>query len=386
MSGEDLSALEARRIAIASQSFLTRRPTTVTAATIRALVARLGAIQIDSVNVLSRSHFLPVFSRLGPYDRTLLENIPYRKRKLFEYWAHEASLLPSESYPLLHWRMERARRGKGMWGGIARAGRDLRKRVAEVRRTIETEGPMAASDFREPRNAPSWWGWSETKTVLEYLFWCGEITAKTRRSTFERVYDLTERVLPASILNAPRPDEAGAQRELVKTAARAFGVATLGDLRDYFRLELKDAAARVAELVESGDLRPIRVKGWKQQAYLYAGAPHPRKADRSALLSPFDSLVWNRDRTQRLFGFTYRIEIYTPAHKRVHGYYVLPYLLGDDLVARADLKADRQAGKLLVHAWHFEPGADKRLVVPRLREDLERLARWLGLNGATYPK
>lgn len=387
MAKDEISALEARRIALGAQLFTARRPANVTAGAIRQLIARLGVVQIDSVNVLVRSHFLPAFSRLGPYDRGLLQGIKYGKsRRLFEYWAHEASLLPVELYPLLRWRMERARNGIGMWKHVAQVGREERQLVRRVRAAFEERGALSASDFEEKRTGESWWGWTDTKRALEYLFWSGELTARTRRTSFERVYDLTERVLPADVLNAKALEEAQAQRELMLIAARACGIATESDLRDYYRLDTADSKARLAELVEAQALLPVRVCGWKQQAYLFAQARQPRKIDASALLSPFDSLVWNRERTKRLFDFHYRIEIYTPAHKRVHGYYVLPYLLGDRLVARVDLKADRQASRLLVHAWHFEAGADRKTVIARLRDDLSALANWLDLESVRFPK
>lgn len=387
MAKDEISALEARRIALGAQLFTARRPANVTAGAIRQLIARLGVVQIDSVNVLVRSHFLPAFSRLGPYDRGLLQGIKYGKsRRLFEYWAHEASLLPVELYPLLRWRMERARNGIGMWKHVAQVGREERQLVRRVRAAFEERGALSASDFEEKRTGESWWGWTDTKRALEYLFWSGELTARTRRTSFERVYDLTERVLPADVLNAKALEEAQAQRELMLIAARACGIATESDLRDYYRLDTADSKARLAELVEAQALLPVRVRGWKQQAYLFAQARQPRKIDASALLSPFDSLVWNRERTKRLFDFHYRIEIYTPAHKRVHGYYVLPYLLGDRLVARVDLKADRQASRLLVHAWHFEAGADRKTVIARLRDDLSALANWLDLESVRFPK
>lgn len=387
MAKDEISALEARRIALGAQLFTARRPANVTAGAIRQLIARLGVVQIDSVNVLVRSHFLPAFSRLGPYDRGLLQGIKYGKsRRLFEYWAHEASLLPVELYPLLRWRMERARNGIGMWKHVAQVGREERQLVRRVRAAFEERGALSASDFEEKRTGESWWGWTDTKRALEYLFWSGELTARTRRTSFERVYDLTERVLPADVLNAKALEEAQAQRELMLIAARACGIATESDLRDYYRLDTADSKARLAELVEAQALLPVRVRGWKQQAYLFAQARQPRKIDASALLSPFDSLVWNRERTKRLFDFHYRIEIYTPAHKRVHGYYVLPYLLGDRLVARVDLKADRHASRLLVHAWHFEAGADRKTVIARLRDDLSALANWLDLESVRFPK
>lgn len=384
MRKETFSNSEARRIALAAQLFSARPVKSVTAAHVRRVVDALGAVQIDSVNVLVRSHFLPVYSRLGAYDRTLLQSIKYGKtRRLFEYWAHEASLLPVELYPLLSWRMERARRGSGMWGNVARVAREQRALIDRVRATIAERGPMSASDFEEPRVRESWWGWTDTKRALEFLFWSGEITARTRRSSFERVYDLTERVLPADVLQARVPDEDEAQRELTMLAARAFGIATEADLRDYFRLDTADSQVRVAELVEAGRLVPVSVRGWKQQAYLHPDAAQPRKIATSALLSPFDSLVWNRTRTHRLFDFHYRIEIYTPAHKRIHGYYVLPYLLNDRLVARVDLKSDRANATLRVHNVHYEPGIDRKAVAGRLRDDLAAMASWLDLERVT---
>lgn len=269
-----------------------------------------------------------------------------------------------------------------MWGSVARV-REERALVDRVRSTIAERGPMSASDFDEPRVRESWWGWTDTKRAVEYLFWCGELTSRTRRPSFERVYDLTERVLPGDVLQASAPDEAQAQRELTMHAARAFGIATEADLRDYFRLDTADSQARVAELVEAGRLIPVAVRGWKQQAYLHPEAAVPRKIATSALLSPFDSLVWNRARTHRLFDFHYRIEIYTPAHKRIHGYYVLPYLLNDRLVARVDLKSDRAKSTLRVHSVHYEPDVDRRTVAGRLREDLAAMASWLDLDRVT---
>ncbi|MBV9270611.1 MAG: YcaQ family DNA glycosylase [Candidatus Eremiobacteraeota bacterium] len=378
---ESFSSAEARRIALAAQLFSARKVQSVSAAHVRRVVDALGAVQIDSVNVLVRSHFLPVYSRLGSYDRALLHNIKYGKtRRLFEYWAHEASLLPVELYPLLRWRMERAKRGEGTWSHVARTGREQGALVERVRKTIAERGPMSASDFEEPRTGESWWGWNDAKRAVEFLFWSGVLTARTRRSSFERVYDLTERVLPADVLEQAVPNEADAQRELTMRAARAFGIATEADLRDYFRLDTADSQARVAELVEAGALIPVSVRGWKQHAYLHPEAAMPRKIETSALLSPFDSLVWNRARTHRLFDFHYRIEIYTPAHKRIHGYYVLPYLLDDRLVARVDLKSERSLDTLRVHSVHYEPGVDRKGVAARLRADLAKLAEWLELE------
>lgn len=344
----------------------------------------LGAIQIDSVNVLVRSHYLPLFSRYGAYDRSLLDRLAYRApRRLAEYWAHEASFIPVETYPLLRWRMARASQGKGIWKHVARVGLERRPLVKRVERAFEENGAMSASQFGGDKRAEKWWGWNDTKGAVEYLFWSGRLAVVRRQSSFERVYDLAERVLPESVRNAPSIGEADAQRELMAIASRALGIATEADLRDYFRLDARDATARVAELVEERRLLPVRVEGWKQQAYLDPARTIPRRVDGSALLSPFDSLIWNRARAHRLFDFHYRIEIYTPAHKRVHGYYVLPYLIDEALAARVDLKADRQAGALRVQAVHVEPKANARDVRERLRHDLERLAQWLDLERVT---
>lgn len=350
------------------------------------MIGALGAVQIDSVNVLVRSHYLPAFSRLGCYDRSLLDRVAYGKpRRIFEYWGHEASLLPMESFPLFRWRMDRSRNGHGVWGNVARVGKERRDLIERVRAAFAQKGPLAASDFEDAKSTGSWWGWTDTKRAVEFLFWCGEITPVKRRSSFERLYDLTERVVPKAILERRISDDE-AFRQLVAIAARAYGVATESDLRDYFRLPLAAARRAVAELAENGLLLPVRVEGWKQQAYLNPGARRARRIETSALLSPFDSLVWNRERTKRLFDFHYRIEIYTPAHKRIHGYYVLPYLLGDRLVARVDLKSDRQASALRVHAVHYEPGVDRRNVRAQLREDLSAMADWLALESVKMPR
>lgn len=378
---EQITPLAARRIALSAQGFGRTSPTAPGRKHVRDLVRTLGVVQIDSVNVVARTHYLPAFSRLGDYPREALEAEAWGARRgLFEYWGHEASLLPLELQPLLRWRMARARAGEGVWGGVARFGRERRAYIEEVLKEIERRGPVTGADFAEgPRGRPGWWSWSDGKRALEWLFWAGLITTKTRRG-FERVYDLTERALPARIIDLPTPDEATAQRELVRIAARALGVATAADLRDYFRLPLADAKARIAELVEAGELTPVSVKGWRQEAFLAPSARKPRKVAGAALLSPFDNLIWTRDRTERLFGARVRLEIYTPAHKRTHGYYVLPFLEDEAITARVDLKADRRAGVLRVQAAWREP--DTTTATPeRLAEELRRMTGWLGLNG-----
>lgn len=378
-----LASAEARRIALIAQGFGKRPATALRGpAAVHRAVARIGLVQLDSVNALVRSHYLPLFSRLGPYARELLDRAAYAgpRRKLFEYWGHEASLLPVELHPLLRWRMERAGRGEGLWGRLARFGRERRDFIDAVLDQVRTRGPLSASELEQGgRSRGAWWGWSHGKEALEWLFWAGAVTTATRRN-FERIYDLPARVLPSAVLGAPTPPEAQAQRELLLVAARALGVATERDLRDYFRLSAADAGARLAELVEAGDLQPVRVEGWKQQAYLHRSIRVPRQVEARALLSPFDSLVWERQRTERLFGFHYRLEIYTPAHKRKHGYYVLPFLLGDRLAARVDLKTDRPQSALRVLGGHVEAGIEERLIAEPLAHELALMASWLGLE------
>jgi uncharacterized protein YcaQ len=275
--------------------------------------------------------------------------------------------------------MERAARGERIYKGVAKFGRDHADYVNRVYREVVERGPLAASDFDGQRGNGGWWGWSNAKAALEWLFWAGRITAAERRPSFERVYDLPERALPAAVVGAPDVPEADAHRELLRISARALGVATATDLRDYFRLAPEDVKPRLPELVESGELLPVEVEGWAQQAWLHRDARLPRSVHAAALLSPFDPLVWERSRTERLFGFRYRIEIYTPAHKRVHGYYVLPFLYGDRLAARVDLKADRKEGVLKVQSAFAEPGAPPETAEALMRE-IVGMVGWLGLQ------
>lgn len=382
---ETLSAAEARRIALAAQGFEAERPgARPGAADLRRVLDRIGLVQIDSVNVLVRAHYLPFFSRLGPYDVALLDRAAWGvRRTLFEYWGHEASLLPLAHHRLLRWRMARAERGVGMWVGLARWARRRSPFIASILAEVADRGPLAASELRDGGRARgSWWGWSDGKAALEWLFWSGRVTTATRRR-FERVYDLTERALPAAALADPTPAEDEAQRALLMIAARALGVATERDLRDYFRLHPADARRRLAELVEGGRLLAVRVEGWERPAYLHPAARAPRRLDARALLSPFDSLVWDRARTERVFGFRYRIGLYTPAAQRTHGYYVLPFLLGDRLAARVDVKADRAAGVLRVLSSHLEDGQAPGPVAAALGEELGEMAAWLGLERVT---
>jgi hypothetical protein len=380
-----LSAAEVRRLALSAQGFGDPRPASAPGGwDLRRVLKRVGLIQIDSVNVLARAHYLPAFSRLGPYPTELLDRASWRApRRLFEYWGHEASLLPVELQPLLRWRMERA--FSDAWGGMRRIQSERPELVRAVLEQVRERGPLAASELAEerPRRSGPWWDWSESKRALEWLFWSGQVSS-ARRRRFERLYDIPERVLPAAVLAAPTPSPADAQRELVRVAARSLGVAAERDLRDYFRLPTAESKQRVAELVEAGELLPVEVEGWgRTPAYLSAGARIPRRLEAAALIGPFDSLIWERSRVQRIFGFEYRLEIYVPAPKRRHGYYVLPFLLGDRLVARVDLKADRAAGVLRVRALHLEDHAPAE-TREALETELSLLSGWLGLSHVTH--
>ena len=377
---ERLPAPLARRIALAAQGFADPRPSAaVGTRQLKAMAARLAVVQIDSVNVLSRSHYLPAFSRLGPYERPALDALAARRHDLFEYWAHEASYLPVRLHPFLRWRMAAAE--EHAWGNMVRLQRERPGYVAEILDRVREGGPLKASELLEPKpdRPGTMWNWHAGKVALEWLFFTGVITARERTAGFERVYDLTERVLPMEIVAAPTPAPQDAVRELVRTAARALGVATERDLRDYFRLSPAAARTALAELADGGELVRADVAGWAASAYLDPAARRPRWIRARALLSPFDSLVWERPRVERIFRFRYRLEIYTPAAKRLHGYYVLPFLLGDRLVARVDLKADRQAGVLRVQAAYAEPGVDTAEVAAELAAELRLMADWLEL-------
>lgn len=379
---ESLSTTTARRIALAAQGF-GRSPTApVGAAALRRTAQRLNLLQIDSVNVVTRAHYLPAFSRLGAYDRALLERDAWgarRERRLFEYWAHEASLLPLDLHPLLRWRMAKAACGEAGYQALRRFAVERRGEAEAVLARIAAEGSLTAADFENGSSRSGWWEWSHVKHALEWLFWSGKITTATRRGSFARVYDLPERVLPSAILDLPTPVPAAAQRALIERSARALGIATAADLRDYFRLKPDEGDHAIRDLEAAGVLVPVRVAGWSQRAWLHHEARAPRRVRGAALLAPFDPLVWERGRTERLFGFRYRIEIYVPSDKRTHGYYVLPFLLDEALVARVDVKADRQAGVLRARRVTLEPGAPAE-TVERLAGELQRMAHWLGLD------
>ncbi|HEY0052379.1 MAG TPA: crosslink repair DNA glycosylase YcaQ family protein [Caulobacteraceae bacterium] len=382
MTRTSLSGLEARRIDLAAQGFADRTSAAPGKPHLMKVFGRVGLIQIDSVNVLSRSHYLPPFARLGAYDRADLDALAWgKKRKLFEYWGHEASLIPVEHQPLFRWRMDHAREGVNLYSGLRKFAAERGPYIDRVLAQIEQRGPLSAGDLEEAgMGAGGWWGWSDGKRAVEWLFWSGLVTTATRRG-FERLYDLPERALPRAAVDAPTPSREDAQRQLIRLAARAMGVATGQDLRDYYRMEVADTRARIEELVEAGDLLPVTVKGWDRPAFLSPDAKAPRKVTAQALLSPFDSLVWRRERAERIFGFRYRIEIYVPAEKRLHGYYVLPFLLGERIVARVDLKADRQAGVLRVQSSHREDHAEPAEIAGPLAAELQAMAAWLGLGG-----
>jgi uncharacterized protein YcaQ len=380
---DTLSNLQARRIALVAQGFAApKRDGTANWTRIESAIAKMNLLQIDSVNVLVRSHYLPVFARAGHYSHDTLDQRTFgkRKRRFFEYWAHEASLLPLDFYPLLRWKMERALRGAGEHKYLETFAREQKAYVDEVRRHVKASGPIAVGDLPDPGGRTgNWWGWNKGKIALEYLFHTGEVTAATRR-VFERLYDLPERVLPAETLNAPALPEEDAVRRLIDLSAQSMGVASEADLRDYFRLPVDAFKKALPQVIEEGILVPVKVEGWTVKGFRHRNTGAPRKAGSHALLSPFDPLVWERSRAERLFDFHYRIEIYTPQEKRIFGYYVLPFLEGDRLTARFCLKADRQGGVLRVNASHGEDNIDAVRTAEAAAPELRRMAQWLGLD------
>jgi len=336
-------------------------------------------LQVDSVNVLQRAHYMPLYSRMGPYDVDLLRRAAeQRPRRVVEYWAHVQAFMPVELWPVMRHRMDDYRAKRGKWGFVA-ANDELE---ANLLAELADRGASTARDLDAglPRAKDNWgWNWSETRRMLDYLYTSGQVAIAGRNSQFEIRYDLPERVIPAAVLARPTPTRDQAALELVRRAARSHGVATVQDLRDYYRMPVADTAAAVATLVEEGELLPVAVAGWQRPAYLHRDARLPRRVGARALLSPFDPVVWERARTEALFDFHYRIEIYVPAEKRVHGYYVLPFLLGDRIVARVDLKADRKLGHLLVKGAYAEAAAPPE-TAEELSAELRRLAGWLGLS------
>jgi uncharacterized protein YcaQ len=377
-----LSRSQARCVALAAQGFLDPRHRVPTMRTLARCVARTGVLQIDSVNVLRRAHYMPLFSRMGPYDPEMLHRAAGGSpRRLVEYWAHEAAFMPVDLWPYMRHRMARAR--SEAWGGPRRIAEEKPDLVAWVLDEVRERGPVSARGIEGDlpvRNKERWgWNWSETKQALEFLFFAGEVSVACRNAQFERLYDVPERVLPAEVLARPVPTDEEAHVELLSRAARSHGVATETCLRDYYRMRPGATRAALRSLVESGELEPVRVQGWSRPAYLHRDARLPRRVRARALLSPFDPVVWERTRTEQLFGFRYRLEIYVPQRLRVHGYYVLPFLLGEHLVARVDLKADRRSRVLLVRGSFAEPGAPAETAA-ELAAELRSLAGWVGLD------
>lgn len=380
---DTISAALARRIALAAQGFGGRQGAGAGTRQFNLLLRRLALLQIDSVNVYERSHYQPVFARLGHYDKAVLDAVTYGKG-VTEYWAHEASFLPVETLPLMAWRKndyrERFAARTDGWSTTEAANASM---IAWLRAELAAKGPMRASEIEHDANRRQgpWWGWSEVKRGLETMFRVGDVVS-AGRVRFERVYALPEQALPASVLGVEVPREE-AVRQLMSMSARAHGIGTLKDFADYFRLKTVDALPAVLSLVEEGELVPVEVEGWAKPAWLHRDARRPRRLEAEALLSPFDPVVWERSRTERLFDFRYRIEIYTPEPKRVYGYYTLPVLIDDRIPARIDLKSDRQSGVLRVQSAWAEPGlrADD---VPRIAALLRRAAAWQNLPGAIH--
>jgi uncharacterized protein len=381
---ETIRKAEARRIALAAQGFgVPKLERSVTMRDVQAVTNRLAQFQIDSINVVTRAQFMPLFSRLGPYDPVLLERAAYRSpRRLFEYWGHAASLIDISLQPLLRFRMQPGFRD--VWTGVERVARENADLIPFIREEVAARGPISARELEiaEQRDRSNWgWNWSRVKTILEWLFYVGEVTSAYRNAQFERVYDLPERVIPRSVLALPTATPQESVTGLIRRAARALGIASESCLRDYFRTRLDMTREAITTLVEDGDLIPVVVEGSGSRPwYLWHEARVPRRIWTRALLSPFDSMIFERARLERLFDFSYRIEIYVPGPKRIHGYYVYPFLLDDNFVARVDLKADRTRGVLRVNAAWIEYGYDPFDVANELASELKIMAEWLGLQ------
>ena len=384
MTSKALSTQQARRIALAAQGFADRRHAVPSMRTFQRTLERTGVLQVDSVNVLRRAHYMPLYSRMGAYDLDLLERAQgttRQPRRMVEYWAHVQAFMPVELWPVMRHRMDHYRANRGKWTVVEENPELEASLVAEVRE----RGASTARDLDDglPRRKEHWgWNWSNTRRVLDFLYLAGDLAIVGRNSQFEVLYDLPERVLPAEILARPTPSLEDANVELVRRAAVSHGVATAQCLRDYYRMHTRHVQPAIARLVEEGELFPVAIDGWKRPAYLHKDARLPRRVNARALLSPFDPVVWERERAERLFDFRYRIEIYVPAPQRVHGYYVLPFLLGDRIVARVDLKADRAGGRLVVKAAYAERNAPPE-TAEELLEELEELTGWLDLDGVT---
>lgn len=380
MPRRQLSAAEARRIAVAAQGLdKAGNPRAVDVRHIRRAIQTIGLLQLDFVNVLIPAHYLVVYSRLGAYDPACFQRAVYGRGEFTEQWAHEASIVPTAAWPLLAYR----RRTHKPWSSSPLLKiRNKTKYLQEILEIIKEKGAITSQDLAPvagPRRKPGDWHRSVPRSALEHHFGVGKLAVKERRANFQRVYDLPHRVI-GERHRLRKVDDDDARRELLRTAATACGIATGRDLADYYRMSTRDAQPRILELVDEGTLCEVQVEGWAECAYLAAGARVPRRVERATLLSPFDPLVWFRPRAERLFDFHYRIEIYVPEHKRRWGYYVLPFLMGDRLAARVDLKADRKASRLLVRAAHLEAGAEEAATAAALARELRQLADWLGLE------
>ena len=378
---DSLSIADARRIALAAQGFDTARPKTkATQRHVDALISRLGVIQIDSVNVLVRSQELPLFARLGNHDRNAIPKAT-EAQKLFEYWGHEAAHLPVDLHPLFRWKMNAARTGKVTHWGLTSFYEENKAFVKRTLKHVTTNGPTTSRELStRTEKKGTWWDWDEAKVALEYLFLTGQLMSRGRGPDFARIYDTPERVLPQRVIDAPTPSEHDARKQLLVRSAIAQGVATASDLADYYRQKPAAVKPLIAELVEEGELRAVAVDGWTEKAFVHRDAKLPKQLHATALLSPFDSLVWCRPRNERLFNFHYRIEIYTPKEKRKFGYYVLPFMMNGQMVGRVDLKADRVNSKLLVHSVHTEKGVKRSNISDALDNELRAMASWLGLD------
>ena len=380
MKRDRLTLSEARRIALAAQGFDRPRPRRAGRDDLRRVIRGLGLVQLDFVNVLAPAHYLVLFSRLGPYDRSLFDELVYNRREFTEQWAHEASILPVESWPLLAHRRELHRVRPYGFEMFLERHPDYVSRVLDH---VRERGPLTADDLPDhdgtPRRIQGAWIGTVPRAVLEAYFGRGSLAVAGRQSNFARVYDLAERLIPPELLGL-RVDRKAAQRELLRLAARSHGVGTAGDLADYYRMPVREARPRIVELVEEGALKEVRVEGWREPAYLHPEARLPRSIGAAALLAPFDPVVWFRTRASRLFGFDYTLEIFVAREKRKWGCYVLPFLAGDRLVARVDLKSDRAGRRLLVLASHLEAGADPEHTADALARELRTLADWLALD------
>jgi len=378
---DSLSIADARRIALAAQGFDTARPKTkATQRHVDALISRLGVIQIDSVNVLVRSQELPLFARLGNHDRNAIPKAT-EAQKLFEYWGHEAAHLPVDLHPLFRWKMNAARTGKVTHWGLTSFYEENKAFVKRTLKHVTTNGPTTSRELStRTEKKGTWWDWDEAKVALEYLFLTGQLMSRGRGPDFARIYDTPERVLPQRVIDAPTPSEHDARKQLLVRSAIAQGVATASDLADYYRQKPAAVKPLIAELVEEGELRAVAVDGWTEKAFVHRDAKLPKQLHATALLSPFDSLVWCRPRNERLFNFHYRIEIYTPKEKRKFGYYVLPFMMDGEMVGRVDLKADRASGVLQAHSVHTEKGVKRSSINDVLNTELRAMASWLQLD------